>query len=399
MADKKISIEIEDKTPGGGASTPGGKPGAASQAQDKELEKLAALWKKQDEQDKRELEKLFIESNKKLWERQDREEQQRENSAAYERALELDATKDSIVKDLIASFDDITRADQNESSLLGMESSNLEADIEAATQELLNMVDGTKQATSWLESFASMLGQSASSAAAALGGGLGGGGGGHGAKAGVFGAFGGGSAGISVGHSLTASALNAGGALAVLTAASLAYVKVVDKLAEMTGGMSGEVALAQAQGDIQKIQDELRLAQEQGPQIAGLVEQSNAIMHEARAIVRETLDLFGGMLEGIGSLIRRALTGIEVIISILNAIKDWFADRWRELWAILENIPLVGAAIRKAEEFFTNRAIDGADDLQNSIDAIFFGNQQEIDKTNKRRGMTAAGGFPDNPVI
>jgi len=396
MADKKISIEIDDKS-SAAASAAGGGSKASSSQENKELEKLAALWKKQEEQDKRDLENLFIESNKKLWERQDKEEKRRDDTAAYERSLELDATKNSIMRDLIASFDDLEIP--NQMDLLGEGSSlgNLEEDIEAATQELLGLVDGTKQASSWLGNFAAMLSSSAQSAASALG--MGGGGGGHGGKAGVFGAFGGGSAGISVGHSLTAAALNAGGALGILTAASIAYVKVVEKLAEMTGGMSGEVALAQAQGDIQKIQDQLRLAQEQGPQIAGLVEQSNAIIHEGRAIVGELLKFFGEALQVLGELIRRALTGIEVIISILNAIQDWFADRWRELWNILENIPLVGAAIRKAEEFFTNRAVGGADDLQNSIDAMFFDNQQEIDRINKNRGMNAGGQFPDNPVI
>lgn len=378
MADKKIEISLEDKTP---KASPSDAASAASSQEDKQLEKLAALWKKQEEQDKKDLENLFIESNKKLWERQDREEKQREDSAAYERSLELEASSKDIVKEMLASFGDIDIPNQLDllaDSSLG----SLEEDIEAATQELLRMVDGTQEATTWIGRFSSMLSSSAQAAASALGGG----GGGHGGKAGVFGAFGGGSAGISVGHSLAASALAAGGSLAILTGATLAYIKVVEKLAEMTGGMSGEVAAAQARAETTKIQDQLRLAREQGPQIANLVDQSTGIAHEGRAIIRELVGAFGPWLESGGEILRRGFELATVFTSGVNDFMNWMREKWNGLWGVLENIPIIGSAIKKMEEVYTRPPLNNGRTIQDDINSLFGSNEVDINEQNRRSG-------------
>lgn len=385
MADKKIEISIQD--------TSGSLPGkddyvdaqwAKWKAEDKQADKLTAFWKKQEEQDKRDLENLFIESNKKLWERQDREEKQRGDTAAVESFIEMETEARKGLADLIASFNDIDIPSQLD--LLGDGSSlaTLDEDIEAATQELLALVDGTQEASTWLGRFASSLSSSAAAAVAALGGG--GGMGGHGGKAGIFGAFGGGSSGISVGHSLTSAALTAGGSLAILTGATLAFVKVVDKLVEMTGGFSGNVAAAEARAEMQKLQDQLQMAREQGPMIAALQDQSTGIASEGRAIARELLEAFGPWLEEGGEFLRRGFEMARVAAELNSQIFSWFRDRWNEAWGILENLPIIGAAIKKLEEIYSRPQAGNGRTLLDDVNAMFGENQLGIEEENRRRG-------------
>lgn len=215
------------------------------------------------------------------------------------------------------SGDDKSSPDLGSFDTASIDSADLDKTIEALKLEfegLSSAAQAAAQAGTASASSSSGLASAAAAAAGALAGGGGSGGGGGGVIKGAAGAAGMG----GMGGGLALAALSAAAVLIELGAAGLAFNKVVDKLVEEMGQLSGEVQAAVARGEVMKVQDDLRAAREVGGTLANLQDTRNEIASDFRGIMRESVELFGPLFNGLGMLVETGLNVVEQSMIVIN---------------------------------------------------------------------------------
>ena len=183
---------------------------------------------------------------------------------------------------------------------------------------------------------------------------------------------------------LGAAAKGLGVAFAAVSIAVGAFNKAVQQLTSYSKRFSPEVALADANRQVQEMFDEMEFAQESGSDVADLQNQSTELQRELRELGRDLFNTFSPLLKTMGFTLNLILDLLDAVLTpmlwILRQIFDILSAVFNFLLSIIEQIPFIGQAAKK----YLDQSDDDAKDLDTPLRDLFSQDNIGLDQAVKK---------------
>jgi hypothetical protein len=260
---------------------------------------------------------------------------------------------------------DLIDASKDTSSALNVLGQN----VNAVNQQLNNQTSVYTRVIGFYNAMAN----AAARAAAALGGGAGAGGGG-----GTGGGGGGGGTPAPAGGGgggLLAAAGKLG--LAYITAKSIvkAFTTALGDAGDVVTNFSGAVARAQAEQDVQRVQDQIKIAQESGSQFAGLIQQQTEMQTAFRNLKADFIKLMAPFFEFVMLAFTVIMKILNIIVSIIQFIYDTIKAGFDAILAAIEwlftYVPIIADQVTKIRKWLNAQDDPANASMQKDIDDLF----------------------------